>query len=1570
MSKRTSKLLSLILALIMVISLFPSTAYALGGGSGVGVGGDEWGRDIGEDEIQDFTDYDPEVQDVEEYDYFQALDLDTFAEVLVQAPLGALPTLAEVRLDAIPVEDMREAVDAVVDGKPEILVALDISFWLGNEEIEPAEPVRVKISAPVLEGKSGLQVIHFPDNNAQPETMQLIGQEDQSFPVGSNEIAFVAESFSTYAVTWSGGGECTVHFGYIQDDDFKPFSEDISLDSNASSMNLDVIVDGYIYSGAYYVPDADGDAAYDLDSSILTKVTDENNNTSWTALVHVPVAGGGNETTLETMTLATGSDIYVLYVKKAESYTPPGPSNPQEVKGPITEKQVTDNHNGTYKIRLDITGQMERDVNRIGANVIVIMDRTQSMSNEMSPGVTRMDAAKTAMYTLIDTLNPGSGESQHLINMTVVEFCNWHEYRNPLTWTQSRDAMENYVDNLVYQSGQDGLGTNWQIGLYGGRVLAQQATTNANYSGNKTYVIFVTDGNPNAWYTRPASDGGPTTTGNNNQRSRWNQEGNGYFVQDAYDAALPNAYNLAALCGYNLYGIYCGGPNDDGKGHLQALMNYNQGGNQVRGKFIDGTSEDAINEAFATIAQTIVNELGASEVTVDDGIPKLANVSSSVSGSAGGFQYYISYPMTLVEDANDPNNGKYRYTIGDDAFYVDPSALTNAPNREADGYEFSTGYCCAPDPENNNELIYYITMEWDDAPSAASSGSNGVTWNLSEQKVLADKTIYTLTFDVWPSQEAYDLLANLNNNMPGYTLDQLDDATREQLVVTLTNNGTDVNYQYTPGDEPNSGTWAPKSGSPSYTTAEFLQEIAAAGDDNVEYNILTNTHLFTTYKYKDSTYSDPPTGGMESGAMLLEDQTIKIVKYWHNDLDEEEAENIWLTITRDGVKYIDVHLDNLSQLGPGQWKQEPADEIFISCGVMTVETVNGQEVLTLKTTGHEYSVVENDGSPWYWDLTAYVFHPMVVQGKNTMLRQLTDEELAELPNTVTGMDNLTRVESGGVMYYKFNDKIYFDTKDTTNTLYADNDRRSSLEITKALTAVEGEQAPTDEMFTFAVNMVNPTIPYEGQTGYNSNNHTFWFVVLNDPASDPENPTPGTIVFESDEEDSLVVSGANAEKLELRLDDNTISNIQWNAADTNYPYDYFTYTDSSNVTHTVKAVDADPHNGEETRYNANNEPYTYTYQYYSYYTGYYWFDNVSGGTPVNITIKPEWRICFTSITRGTDYTITEPLDDMPSGFVYDSFDADATCVNGVDTPTAAIQDPDNARGVKGSIDCSNSKYFVEFTNKFIGFFYVYHSSDCSVERFGMSDKGVPYSQDKGFNIYELTAENTLYGGYYSNYAGKSDGFDADAAKALDYSGKDAPTDMGATAYSYQAIAGDTKNNIAPITWAWGEAYSVAGTAMIPEINTVYYLKEVPNGYELPYTHFTYYKDEALTLGTVWAITAVDDLNYSAAGFYVETANKPGVYLKSITIKTDRGSSSVELTAGKVFKSKGMLAGYLGYVEITDYMAANATVMIRQYWTTKDGINVFGVKMRSLSFGNCTYSGIGKTDSDYVPITTDH
>ena len=199
MNKRFKRLLSLLLCLLMFVSV-AQPAFAVGTIAPVGDGMD---REIGEGDLRPFGDLVADEEGEEEFFTLEAEDEETGLKVTVDSPFGALPTLAELRIERVDVEDVREAIEEAAGEEQNILMAVDISFWMDGIELEPEDPVRVIIQAPELEGVENMSLIHVPDEDA-PETVALIDRDDLTFELESNEICFKSSDFSVYAVVEEG----------------------------------------------------------------------------------------------------------------------------------------------------------------------------------------------------------------------------------------------------------------------------------------------------------------------------------------------------------------------------------------------------------------------------------------------------------------------------------------------------------------------------------------------------------------------------------------------------------------------------------------------------------------------------------------------------------------------------------------------------------------------------------------------------------------------------------------------------------------------------------------------------------------------------------------------------------------------------------------------------------------------------------------------------------------------------------------------------------------------------------------------------------------------------------------------------------------------------------------------------------------------------------------------------------------------------------------------------------------------------------------------------------------------
>lgn len=255
MTANVKKLLSLLLCLVMVAGLFPASALAEARTAArVSAGGR-----IGDPELpvpsleprpfEPGEDFDEDAE--EPVDYFSTFDEESGINVVVEAPMGSLPLLAEVRVQPVDPEAVQDAVEGLMDGGQEILVAMDISFWLGDDEIEPEEPVQVRVAAPELEGATELTLVHLPDA-AEPESVELIPEEELAFALGTNEIAFEAESFSVYAVLGKA-----------------PMAEEPTADGNAAP-DLDFSLS--------WISATDSIHSYDEDGTLICSPGDSNEN--------------------------------------------------------------------------------------------------------------------------------------------------------------------------------------------------------------------------------------------------------------------------------------------------------------------------------------------------------------------------------------------------------------------------------------------------------------------------------------------------------------------------------------------------------------------------------------------------------------------------------------------------------------------------------------------------------------------------------------------------------------------------------------------------------------------------------------------------------------------------------------------------------------------------------------------------------------------------------------------------------------------------------------------------------------------------------------------------------------------------------------------------------------------------------------------------------------------------------------------------------------------------------------------------------------------------------------------
>ena len=480
------------------------------------------------------------------------------------------------------------------------------------------------------------------------------------------------------------------------------------------------------------------------------------------------------------------------------------------------------------------------------------------------------------------------------------------------------------------------------------------------------------------------TDGEPTThyndyTVNINFAQEW-----GYANDNA--RAIVNA-------GYHFYGIFTWGSSSSSS-YLASLVQYAYTGSGTATTpldpayadyFTDATDTETLIDALEQISHSITESVGYTNVELEDGVTTMtaSSVSATATGEITGLRYYRS-------------GGPYSTTA-------------------------------------NNGL----GEEWDEAPHATINDAGKVDWDLGTM-TLENGVTYTVTFVVWPSQDALDLVADLNNGVVQY--DDLTADQRSQIAVSGGHYTLKTNTDY----------------------------------PEVTYSTVTTT---TVDGETTTVTSDPITTRIQNPDPVgLAEARLDAVKEWEDSLDpsqRSEVADVDLYLLVDGEPYyvdpeteepLSVHLTAESD-----WTH--SDYISIAPGLMVTEdspaydpdathvTWNGHTYAIIEP-GHEYVFEESDINN-HFELTAYTHHPMIMGTRTT-----TDEEgnTVTVPNIVDviftkdASGNITGIESVVPLG---------DNLSATNTL------KGGINITKVVVDETGAEINDPNPFSITVEVTDP-----------------------------------------------------------------------------------------------------------------------------------------------------------------------------------------------------------------------------------------------------------------------------------------------------------------------------------------------------------------------------------------------------------------------------------------------------------------------------------------------------------------
>ncbi len=324
---------------------------------------------------------------------------------------------------------------------------------------------------------------------------------------------------------------------------------------------------------------------------------------------------------------------------------------------------------------------------------------------------------------------------------------------------------------------------------------------------------------------------------------------------------------------------------------------------------------------------------------------------------------------------------------------------------------------------------FYYTKdgaEWTDAPAATYDKTNKtIKWNLGD-KVLANGETATISFNVYPSQESVDLVADLNNGKVSY--ENLTDAQKAQIIQ----NGDAYRLK---------------------TNTDF---------PTLKYKVVqtTTTNGQTTTSISDEkeiVIANPPAVNLPTDKITLE-------KIWEDSLNPTAREavdgKIELDLYVDGEKY---NSDPITVTEDTDWKLDKY--ISIAPGLMVVEgsdcydaenyqvvSYAGKNYAILRT-GHDYIFAES-GIDKHFELTDYSYHPMEVGGKLMNVKFIKDgdkitgiAEMVEMTtisatNTVKGNISIEKKvvdENGteiGEVTEAFDTKVYLQNADGSDYAYS------------------------------------------------------------------------------------------------------------------------------------------------------------------------------------------------------------------------------------------------------------------------------------------------------------------------------------------------------------------------------------------------------------------------------------------------------------------------------------------------------------------------------------------------------
>ncbi len=615
---------------------------------------------------------------------------------------------------------------------------------------------------------------------------------------------------------------------------------------------------------------------------------------------------------------------------------------------------------GTYTLYIDVTGKAATVNEKTKADILLIYDTSNSMRDPDENGKARYLIAYDAVSEVAEQLFEynNSGDEDPTVRIAMVSFASTAKkefgYVDNLSAFNSGFAFAN--QESTYNKSYDG-GTNWEDAIQ----TAHSVWNTEHREDAKQYVVFISDGEPTCrvswcdWYdTRNAGEykmtngnPGPNTDSHTGKQfyqhgyaSLFDRYGNFYTyyygaIEHAYTNAKDDARDFVDA-GANLYTVGIFGSKES-LYHMNTLANYAYSGFDYkelankRTRFAESAA--VLNDIFADIIHEITMDFGYGNVSIMDSMTAAALTTGDLIGHVSDFKYY-----------KNPAGG----------------TLT----------------------------------EWNGAPTATyNKDTKKVDWDLASVGMLEENTTYTLGFTVWPNQEAYDAIIDLN-----YQIDNV--MTPEEVDAYGREHYPDV-YPYLRKNSAN----------------HFIVQSNAEAELDYERFIVEDGGTPKSLGRETAGYSFP---NMETTKHYL-----SVSKLWNDTLqDSNRFRSVVFEVYEDyddspgatNSTYATITLDASDQdpNDPHRWKKQ----IEISPGIIKTE-INGDDPIN---EGHTYRVFEvgytdkfgnfhdlhNGNDDYRYEFSQETVIPMLSDGSMILLND------ADGDGELTGTNDLR----GGINLYK------------------------------------------------------------------------------------------------------------------------------------------------------------------------------------------------------------------------------------------------------------------------------------------------------------------------------------------------------------------------------------------------------------------------------------------------------------------------------------------------------------------------------------------------------------------------